>query len=256
MVENRPKSEDPGAKDCPICKGLGVVRNDISDPHHAMFGKLSPCECRSEEIAEHMAEVSGMRDHELERRLDDIDPLVPVDRVEALKTKPLIDVIRRENTAGMIEVARRFVHEPWGWLTFWGPYGNGKTHVLQAIVNEFRTRYNLVGTYVTFADLLDAVRVGFEDSFATADRTAEKFRNLPILAIDEVDAARMTEYAQAFRRQLLDNRYRDGIEQNRFTVFAMNSDPKSLPGDLYSRMRDGRFVIYRNRDDDARPGLS
>jgi hypothetical protein len=33
----------------------------------------------------------------------------------------------------------------------------------------------------------------------------------------------------------------------------MNDDPSKLPGDLYDRMRDGRFVVFHNTDASMRP---
>jgi hypothetical protein len=33
----------------------------------------------------------------------------------------------------------------------------------------------------------------------------------------------------------------------------MNGDPSGLPGDLYDRMRDGRFVVFHNADASMRP---
>jgi len=45
----------------------------------------------------------------------------------------------------MLELAYRFVELPWGFLTLHGEYGNAKTSVLWASINEFRERHGIVG---------------------------------------------------------------------------------------------------------------
>ncbi len=76
---------------------------------------------------------------------------------------------------------------------------------------------------------------------------------MPVLAIDELDAAKMTDFAYEFRAAFLDDRYRLAVTCRAHTLFAMNGDPSGLPGDLYDRMRDGRFVVFHNTDASMRP---
>ena len=87
----------------------------------------------------------------------------------------------------------------------------------------------------------------------SATRKLERFCELPLLAVDEIDAAKMSEWSEETRRRIFDARYRDAVAKRTHTVFAMNCAPKDLPGDLYDRIRDGRFVVYHNADPSARP---
>ncbi len=184
-----------------------------------------------------LARISGLLPEEMTVRLDDIMP--------------------RGDTAEMADLARKFVNEPWGFLTLWGGYGNGKTLILQAVVNEFRERHGVVGTYVRMHDLLDYVRAGYAPNARDDARARyERLKSLPILAIDEFDAARMTDFAYEFRTAFLDDRYRLAMTRRAHTLFAMNCNPKELPGDTHDRLRDGRFMIFHNKDKSMRPAIT
>jgi DNA replication protein DnaC len=50
------------------------------------------------------------------------------------------ELAQDQGTAAMLELTRRLVEEPWGFLVLHGKYGNAKTRILQAVVNEFRER--------------------------------------------------------------------------------------------------------------------
>lgn len=227
---------------CPLCEGLGWVRVD-RQPGEPGFGTLEPCGC-NEEIGrrrhERLLEVSGLHPEELELRFS--------------------DVIQRSNgeddTAGMLKLARAFVDDPWGILAVWGGYGNGKTLILQAIVNEFRYQRGVWGTYITLKKLLDYVRAGnAQGAGLDARERYEQLLRVPVLAIDECDGPQMTDYAEEFRRSFFDDRYRLALVRRAHTVLAMNCDPSDLPGDVWDRLRDGRFVVYHNEDGSMRPAM-
>lgn len=257
-------SEQPGenghrarriAGECPLCRGLGRVRADVPVGQPG-FGMLVPCSCQTDEIRQRelarLSQVSGLLPEELALRLDDV-AVDPRDEAAA-KTLPVEELIERQDTAAMLELARRFVEQPWGFLTLHGAYGNAKTMILQAVVNEFRERRGLTGAYVKLRDLLNYVRAGYApDAQEDARARYERLKAVPVLAIDELDAAKMTDFAYEFRAAFLDDRYRLAVARRAHTLFAMNGDPAGLPGDLYDRMRDGRFVIFRNRDASMRP---
>ncbi|MEE8390392.1 MAG: AAA family ATPase [Anaerolineae bacterium] len=224
---------------CPVCGGTGWVerRDDVGyDGHVTMVRCPDPAGVHQATETARLARISGLLPEETAASLDNIAMV--------------------GDTARMTKLAQKFVAEPWGFLTLWGGYGNGKTLILQAVVNEFRKRRNAVGTYVRMHDLLNYVRAGY-DPKAQDDARAryERLKSLPILAIDEFDAARMTDFAYEFRTAFLDDRYRLAITRRAHTLFAMNSDPKELPGDIYDRLRDGRFKIFHNTDQSMRPTL-
>jgi len=226
-------------KQCPKCGGLGFLRVNVP-PGDPDFGKVIPCDCRAEEVKEQrirrLCEISGMMEAELSLTLD--------------------KVIDRPDTARMARAAREFVDDPFGFLTVWGGVGNGKTLVLQATVNELREKQGMVGAYVTFKDLIDFVRGGFDDDAFGERQRYDFLKNIPCLAIDEIDKARMTAYSAEFRSAFLDYRYRLAWNGRAVTLFAMNCDPSEMPPPVYDRLRDGRFVIVRNRDASLRPALT
>lgn len=213
-----------------------------------------------------MAVQSGLLDSELDLSLADVVPNGP-------------------DTALMLDMAHAFCAAPWGMWTLWGSYGAGKTLILQAIVNHFR-RQGTLAVYVRFSDLLDYVRAGFDPGRHTDPDTGQpddhlaRYRRLmgvKILAIDEVDKARLTAYAEEFQAAFLDDRWRYGVERDpdirRHTLLGMNDNPAGLPGHLYDRLRDGRFGcllpatatpdnpdgwqcgITRNMDESMRPAM-
>lgn len=235
--------------DCPHCRGLQWVRVD-AQPGESGFGDLVPCECASGEFdarrLRRLLEFSGMTRAELDLRLDDL-------------------VARGECTPRLVARARRFVERPWGFFAVWGGYGNGKTLVLQAVLNELREGRGWAGAYAKMAALVDYLRAGFADGASSDERARfEELRDAQVLAIDEMDGARMTEYAFEVRSRLIDERYRLALAGEAHTLFAMNRDPADgwLAGDIFDRLRDGRFrpdagseVIFCNADASMRPAL-
>ncbi len=225
---------------CQACNGVGWLRND-AQPGETGFGELAPCICIYDVIAAkrlaRLVRISGMQEQELTLTLDNVS--------------------ERDAIADAMTEARRIVDDPYGFLTLWGGVGNGKTLILQAVVNELRQRVGMEGAYVRFKDLLDYIRAGFDDRDGEgSERQRYQFlRSVPVLAIDEVDKARMTAYAFEFRSAFLDDRYRLAKAGQAVTLFALNADPREMPPDIYDRLRDGRFVICRIEASSMRPAM-
>jgi len=241
---------------CSACDGSGwVERHDdyLGLDHVTMVPCPDPAGVhRAAEVAR-LSRISGLLPEELALRLDDV---IERGDTAGVETLPVEGLVAQQNTTAMLELARRFVERPWGFLTLHGEYGNAKTLVLQAVINEFRERHGIVGTHVRMRDLLEYVRAGYAPNAQDDARARyERLKALPILAIDEFDAARMTDFAYEFRTAFLDDRYRLAVTCRAHTLFAMNCDPVELPGDLYDRLRDGRFVIFHNADVSMRPAM-
>lgn len=217
---------------CETCQSLGYYKIDVP-VGHPDFGQMLLCECRSQERVAQLASLSGLKPHESQR----LDALTALD----------------QDAAGMLRLAWDFVKEPHGWLYLWGGPGNGKSLVLQAVVNEMTMR-GIPAVYVTFADLLDLVRETFKPQ--AEESYQARFRRLqlvPVLAIDEFDKVNETEFVREFRSKLVDHRYRDAVGGQTATLFASNAAPEALPDWLYSRVNDGRFTVYHNAGGDVRP---
>ncbi len=157
-------------------------------------------------------------------------------------------------TRRMVEACQAFVQNPLGILTLWGGVGNAKSTALQACVNELA---RLGAVYVTAFDLLSYIRAAFN-----ADRKVQnddaysrllRFERVRILAIDEFDKVRSTDWAAEQITDLIDKRYRAGIEGEAGTLIAMNGNPANLPEWIASRLADGRNRIIHNTDRDVRP---
>lgn len=242
---------------CPACDGSGWVEQHddyLGLDHVTMVPCPDPARVHQAVEIERLSRISGLLPEELALRLHDV-----IERGDTVgvETLPVEELVQRQDTASMLELARRFVEDPWGFLVLHGEYGNAKTLILQTVVNEFRARHGVVGTYVRMHDLLEYVRAGYASNARDDARARyERLKSLPILAIDEFDAVRMTDFAYEFRTAFLDDRYRLAVTRRAHTLFAMNCDPADLPGDLYDRLRDGRFVVFHNTDVSMRPAMT
>jgi DNA replication protein DnaC len=136
--------------------------------------------------------------------------------------------------------ARDYCHDPRSFLTFWGSFGCGKTRLLATITNEC-TAAKVGAVYYTLPDLLAVLREAVGDNAYNAQYM--RLQNVRVLAIDEVDKARLTDWAREQVYQLVDARYRNRHAQG--TVFAMNTQPQFDDpelGYLYSRMSEGKII--------------
>lgn len=175
----------------------------------------------------------------------------------ALTLESLVE--RGEGSRRLLAEAHRMLARPFGMLTLWGGAGNGKTLTLMALVNAFRERGQLA-IYVRLPDLLEYLRQGYEGERFEAQQRYRQIAEAYLLALDEVDKTRWTEWAREVVFTLMDDRYRLARErgpQQRHTLLALNQNPETLPAYLISRLRydlhgpDG-FRIVHNMDPDAR----
>lgn len=214
---------------CAECKDTGLV----SDPDFP--GNTIKCTaCAHRRRAQYLQRLCGLTLRERLASLNDIR------------------ATSNSDTARMVSAARRFIDAPMGFLTIYGTCGNAKTVVLQSIINACLA-HDIEAIYVTFYDALQWIRAGFSDE--TAQHRIEQLRTVKVLAIDELDKVKESDWVIEFRNQLIDYRYRFGLSDQCGTVFAMNGEIDLLPEWLSSRLRDGRNVVIQNNDRDMRPLL-
>lgn len=224
---------------------MGYFRVDV-EPGHTLFGKLIPCDNPVHHPARlaSLAKVSGLSAPDLERRLADI---------------------RRSNgNEAMLDAAQAMLDNPYGWLWIYGGPGNAKSEVLIAIVNEMNLSARGPAVYTKFSTVIDYMRDSFNEK-SQRDKNPDislgyiarfdRLKAVKLLAIDEMDKARDTPFMMDFRFDFLDERYRQGINGDTFTLFASNSNPASLPDAIWDRVRDGRFKVVHNQAGSARPGM-
>ncbi len=212
---------------CSACRDTGL----IDDPAYPGYA-ISCQQCAHRRRAEHLQKMCGLTMR------------------ERLATLNSIRAMSGTDTAQMVQAARNFIDAPIGFLTIYGTCGNAKTIALQSIVNACLAR-DVEAIYTTFYDVLQWIRAGFDDE--TAQRRIAQLRDVQVLVIDELDKVKESEWVIEFRNQLIDTRYRFGLDGQRGTVFALNGDIELFPDWLLSRVRDGRNVVVQNDDKDMRP---
>ena len=224
--------------ECPECDGAGWYRYDVP-VGHPQFGRNIRCGCKRAEDVARLQRLSGLTASEQAVRLDDI-------------------VAAGSGTKAMVSAAREFVKNPYGFLTIHGTTGNAKTTVLQGVVNEL-VDGGVEAVYVTAFDLLGYIRKAFNASKDIVNLDAhdrlKRLEVVRVLCIDELDKVRWTEFVEEQITDLIDARYRLGIDFSVGTVIAMNADPETLPSWIYRRLRDGRNKIVKNADPDVRPNM-
>lgn len=220
---------------CPICHDGGLYRVDrpVGDPD---FGRVFVCECQSARQSARFRALSGLRDAERTISLNGIE----------------VDV--GPGTRQMVEACRAFIRRPAGILTVWGGPGNAKSTVLQAVVNEL---VRVGAVYITAYDLISHIRDAIDTTGRVHSDDAysrlKLFEGIRVLAIDEFDKLRLTDWVTEQITDLIDKRYRGGLAGELGTLLAMNCNPADQPEWIASRLMDGRNLVVHNGDQDVRP---
>jgi DNA replication protein DnaC len=226
---------------CNLCDDVGFYRYDVpfGDPR---FGRLIRCSCKATEDAHRLQRLSGLTDFERSQTLDQISTL------------------NRPGTLAMVQHCKRFIHSPTYIMTIWGGAGNAKTMALQSVVNHFVDQ-KIEAVYVTAFDLISYIRSAFVkengNDLTVNDGNAYQrllqFERVQILAVDEFDKIRVTDWVREQLTDLIDRRYRLAMDEQAGTLIAMNDDPRNLPDWIYSRLAQN--VIVHNFDSDMRPAI-
>lgn len=134
-----------------------------------------------------------------------------------------------------------------GFVTLYGAYGRGKTHLLKALVLGMIEQH-IEARYYLLSDLLAEIRKHFEDQnqgYRQAETYLAELQSLPVLAIDEFDKVKVTDWARETIHRLIDARYSAG----RLTVIATNLTPAEIDeGYLASRLASGVLVEVGGED--------
>lgn len=189
--------------------------------------------------------------------LQEISGLSPTHR---LLTLDMIAVEKRPRTQAMVEMARAFIENPYGFVTFHGPYGNGKSTALMAIVNACVAK-GVPAIYITFGDLIGYAKEAFTTENDSDWDRIRRLARVPVLCIDEMspDQIKETEYVRMIQSQIINARYVSGEAGQTGTVVAGNftlfreADLPTVPDWIATRLKQG--VTVWNNDPDFRPQL-
>jgi hypothetical protein len=235
--------------DCPICHGKSWVRDG--------GGKLIRC-----------PNVSGRARFPGDRYgLTDAERGLAWDKVYRMK---------EVETA--LAAVRQVMERGAGWVYLWGPPGLAKTLILKIAVARSLEECQ-EAAYTRMAQILDNMRMAYDASNPSSENQSrlDWWADLPLLAIDEFDRLRATEFAAERRFLLMDRRYesalRCGAAKSRpssgylqsyqaalnfgrrgaITLMAGNEDPALLDSYLYDRISDGRFHVVHLTGESLRP---
>ncbi|MFQ3536413.1 MAG: ATP-binding protein [Aggregatilineales bacterium] len=232
---------------CPICKGIGLVREDVP-VGHPNFGKFFPCVCQ--QASYRAREIGRLRTlGNLEAYTDKTFATFEIDHTLLEPSEAHLRAIFRDLSEGRraslneaqrraiktaAEVALHYSERPEGWLLFEGSYGTGKTHLAAAIANAVIERGEPV-LFITAPDLLDHLRATFGPSSENAyDELFERIRRAPLLVVDDLGAESSTAWAVEKLYQLFNDRHRYRLP----TVITTNRDPAQIEPRIRSRLLD------------------
>jgi DNA replication protein DnaC len=151
-------------------------------------------------------------------------------------------------TAAQLEIAA-FVADPRGWLTLIGGYGVGKTRLIYAALNHLADA-GVYGRYVMMPELLNELRDALRDD--DYGERLRRFVEAPLLAIDELDKIRDTDFVDDVLQAIFLARYQQ--RETLATIIGYNADRADrLPAFLLSRINDSRFRLIELGGRDLRP---
>ena len=214
---------------CKKCKDAGHFYPDV-DAKDPAFGKAVKCWACYDFLGR-----SRLTPAEQAHTIDDLLP-----RTEDKETLYI---------PAMKFLCREMLREPFGFLSFQGSFGDGKSSALTALVAEF-CRKRVQAQYWHIEDLLKLIMPfqteldGEQVTQHEIDNRYHMLHNIPVLAIDEPDKAVWSDWKAGKIGELIDYRHRHA--ETLVTLFAMNKPPEKWAGaervgHLNSRLRDGLF---------------
>jgi DNA replication protein DnaC len=225
-------NELPGDPDCPICEGVGYLRQDLPIDHPD-FGKLELCTCRQ-----------GQVELAIRERLYAMSNLNELHHLTFENFKPRgqigLSPIQADSLEEAYNHAYRFAQHLEGWLVLKGTYGCGKTHLAAAIAN-FAVSLGVPTLFLTVPDLLDSLRFSYQNPEVAFEERFEEVRNSKLLVLDDFGTQNATSWAQEKLFQIINYRYINRLPLVVTTNLALNQ----IEGRIRSRLVDPEIVTFK-----------
>ena len=139
--------------------------------------------------------------------------------------------------------ALEFSEDPQGWLVLTGPSGSGKTHLAAAVANRCIERQQTT-YFIVAADLLDHLRAAYSpENPDTYDELFSQVRDVPVLALDDLNTQTATPWAQEKLFQIINHRFNAQLP----TVITVRGPLERLDESLRTRLEaaDGFSQVLR-----------
>ena len=208
IFENQSDSPEGANPDCQVCKGAGFIHPRKGNA--VIYYEVIPCSA-----------TGCMLDYVRGRQPTDV------------QRQTFEDFIVLPGTEKAYKAAQALAlgSASFVWLLMYGPPGNGKTHLCNAIVKEVRAR-NLDVRMVLAADLFSMLREAIETK--KADGLLRQFKDIFFLVIDDYGVEYGSEWEIAKFDELMTSRYATAKP----TVLVTNKDLGELPDRIKSRFTD------------------
>ncbi len=222
-------SSSLGDPNCPICGGIGYIREDLPIDH-PNFGRMQVCSCRqatvNQQAYRHLLRLSNL----------DAFQEMTFEKFNVSGHKGL-----REDQTNTLVLARdqstHFAQNLQGWLLLMGNYGCGKTHLAAAIANH-AVSLGIPTLFLTVPDLLDWLRFSFDQAEGSFEGRFEEIRNIQLLVLDDLGTQNATPWAQEKLFQIVNDRYVKRLP----TVVTTNQNLEEIDGRIRSRLQDPELV--------------
>lgn len=212
--------------DCPECGGIGYIRVGL--------GLIKPCPTLFQRSVRLNPDRYGLARIEVDQ----------------------LDWSQIQDYNGALSAAKQVqarLELGYGWVFMWGSHGLAKTLILKIAIAA-RLRSGQEAAYCNMRDLIANLRSAY-DADEDSEQRLSWWRQLPVLAIDEFNRLKESEWVSEQRFALMDARYVQAQRQESLTLIASNSPPEQQESYLADRIRDGRFEVIELKGTSARPSM-
>lgn len=219
----------PGDPNCPICQGIGFVRQDLPITHPD-FGRLQICACRQKQAGDAIQQRLY--------RLSNLDAFAAMS-FDSFNVQGRMGLGEEQvrSLKYALNQSMQFSETLKGWLVFMGGYGCGKTHLAAAIANTV-VRLGVPTLFLTVPDLLDWLRFAYGSAEANFESRFEEIRNISLLVLDDLGTQNATPWAEEKLYQIVNYRYVNHLP----TVVTTNQQIGEIEGRIRSRLEDPDLV--------------